>query len=314
MGEQASKIGKKLESFGENFLTSLGWTELTRDKEIKCTRSSHKKETHGIDLLCKFENPYNTMQQGVIVECKNRQMRSITQAEIDNWVKELINNIECSQSAPELSDIDLSGTTLNTGLLLIHANDSFDKNKFYVYLSNINYPNRRNPINLFVAGNDRIALWTSLFAKIKYSYNNDFSFLYPSINGFSKKVQNVLTIDGMYSKYLFAQSTYTIKKENGGHSYDEPHTQKIMFFLDEITTDNFKYAWSMFKYYQQQGVGKYVFVFYPRKKDDVEFINENFISTLKSGNKPIDDKEIEKIHIDFIENRSLSPIETGGTI
>lgn len=32
MGEQASKIGKKLESFGENFLTSLGWTELTRDK------------------------------------------------------------------------------------------------------------------------------------------------------------------------------------------------------------------------------------------------------------------------------------------
>lgn len=314
MGEQASKIGKKLESFGATFLTSLGWTELMRDKEIKCTRSSHKKATHGIDLLCKFENPYNLMQQGIIVECKNRQMRSITQAEIDCWVKELINNIECSQSAPELSDIDLSGTTLNTGLLLIHANDTFDKNKFYGYLSNVSYPNRRNPINVFVAGNDRIALWTSLFAKIKHSYNNEFAFLYPSINGFSKRVQNALTIDGMYSKYLFAQSTFTIQKENGGLSYDEPHTQKIMFFLDEITIDNFKYAWSMFKYYQQQGADKYIFVFYPRKKDDVDFIKENFTSTLKSGNKPIDDKEIKKIHIDFIENRLLSPIETGGTI
>lgn len=58
MGEQAAKIGKKLEGFGVNFFANLGWTELTQDKEIKCTRSSHKKKTHGIDLLCKFTNPY----------------------------------------------------------------------------------------------------------------------------------------------------------------------------------------------------------------------------------------------------------------
>ena len=61
MGEQAAKIGKKLEGFGVNFFANLGWTELTQDKEIKCTRSSHKKKTHGIDLLCKFTNPYICM-------------------------------------------------------------------------------------------------------------------------------------------------------------------------------------------------------------------------------------------------------------
>lgn len=130
MGEHASKIGKKLEGFGEVLFANLGWIELARDKEIKCTRSSHKKKTHGIDLLCKFNNPYSTGNQGIIIECKNRQMSSITQATIEEWVKELINNIECAQSAPELADVDLANTTLNTGLLLIHANDTFNSQKF----------------------------------------------------------------------------------------------------------------------------------------------------------------------------------------
>ena len=177
MGEQAAKIGKKLEGFGVNFFANLGWTELTQDKEIKCTRSSHKKKTHGIDLLCKFTNPYIAGNQGIVVECKNRQMGSITRATIEEWVKELINNIECAQSAPELVDVDLRNTTLNTGLLLIHANDKFDQQKFYDHLSKIAFPNRRNPINIFIAANDRIAQWTSLFAKVKTSYNNGFSFI-----------------------------------------------------------------------------------------------------------------------------------------
>ena len=59
MGEQAAKIGKKLEGFGENFFANLGWAELTQDKEIKCTRSSHKKKTHGIDLLLIYESLYS---------------------------------------------------------------------------------------------------------------------------------------------------------------------------------------------------------------------------------------------------------------
>lgn len=314
MGEQASSIGKKLEGFGENFLLNLGWIELAHDTEIKCTRTSHKKRTHGIDLLYKFDNPYTTTQQGIIIECKNRQMKSITKSEIEKWVKELINNIECAQSAPELSDIDLKNASLNTGLLLIHANDAFDANKYYGYLHELHFSSRRNPINIFIAANDKISLWTSLFSKIKSEYNKNFSFLYPSINGYSKKVQKSITLNGMYSKYLFAQSTYTIQKVSGTNTYEEPHTQNIMFFLDEISKDNFKYAWSMFKHYQLQGEDQYVFVFYPQNKDDVDFVKEYFISTLKSGDKPITDTESQKIKLDFIDNRTLSPIETGGIL
>lgn len=311
MGEQASRIGKKLEGFGENLFSDFGWTELARDKEIKCTRTSHKKKTHGIDLLFKNSNPYSNIAQGIILECKNRQMRSISKGEIEKWVKELVNNVECAQSAAELSDVHLEGTALNTGLLLIHANDEFDQEGFYKSLSGIQLPNRRNPINIFIAGNDKIDEWTSLLGKAK-SYGDTFSFLYPSINGYSKVIQRAVTISSLYSKYILAQSTYYSDESNSGIAYKAPHTQSIMFVLDEICVENFKYAWSMFKHFQMQGTEKYCFVFYPRKVGDVEYIRENFISTLKNVENPITELESNKIAIDFLPNRTLSPIETGG--
>jgi len=55
-----------------------------------------------------------------------------------------------------------------------------------------------------------------------------------------------------------------------------------------------------------------VFVFYPRKKGDVEFVKENFIKTLYQISPPIT-KDIErKIKLDFMDNRNLSPIEMEG--
>ena len=102
MGEQAGKIGKKLEGYGENLFQGFGWNELARDTEIKCNRkTAHAKQTHGLDLLMNFYNPYLDGMQGIVVECKNRQMKSITQSEIDKWLSEFINAIECAQSASE---------------------------------------------------------------------------------------------------------------------------------------------------------------------------------------------------------------------
>ena len=312
MGEQASKIGKKLEGYGEYLFPNMGWIELAHDKEIKCTRTSHKKRTHGIDLLFMYENPYSDKRQGVVVECKNRQMKSITQKDIEEWVKELIKNIECAQSAPELENIDWNHTTLNTGLLLIHANDAFDEEKFYKSLSEIKIPTRRNPINIFVAGNDKIDEWNSLLAVVR-GYGNTFQFVYPSINGFSRTTQKAVTIHSLYSKYILAESQYITKeKTEDGYEYDKPNSQKILIFLDEIKKENFLYAWDLFKHYQMEGASKYVFLFYPHKSGDVEFVKEEFLRTLKNCDNPIKEQEAQKIELRFIDNRSLSPIEVGG--
>jgi hypothetical protein len=85
-----------------------------------------------------------------------------------------------------------------------------------------------------------------------------------------------------------------------------------MFFLDDVCTENFKYAWSMFKHFQMQGTDRYCFAFYPRKTGDVEYVRENFLSTLKNVENPISETEVSKITIEFLTNRTLSPIETGG--
>lgn len=309
MGEQAVKIGKKLEGFGELLFSGFGWTELTRDREIKCTRSSHNKKTHGLDLVMKFNNPYISSQQGIIIECKNRQMVSITQANIETWVKELIHSIECSQSSEQLSDLELEGTTLNTGMLLIHANDCFDEEKFSKYLKGISVSGRRNPINVFVAGNNEIDRWNSLITFIKTNFGDSFTFLYPSINGSAKTSTSSLSINALYSKYFFAQSTKMVPRTQNDITYDFPVKQAIMFSFDDISKDSFRYMWSMFKYYQFEDCDEYIFVFYPRKKDDTEFVNENFITSLSSGGKPLSTEVAGKIKICFLTNRKLSPVD-----
>ncbi|SHM29757.1 hypothetical protein SAMN02746066_01462 [Anaerosporobacter mobilis DSM 15930] len=313
MGEQANKIGKKLEGFGEKLFTGFGWTELARDTEIQCSRKhNHSKQTHGLDLFMRFDNPYLGSKQGVIIECKNRQMKSITQAEIDKWLVELINSIECSQSAQELEHIDTEGTNLNTGLLLIHANDSFNDDNFSKYLSNLKVPNRRNPINVFIAGNAEINRWNSLRDKIEKDYSKEFCFIYPSIEGSNMELGSYITINQLYSKYIFAQDVVHIQKDEDGLSYPVPMVRKIMISFDDITMCNFKYMWSMFKAFQFQDAKELVFMFYPRKIDDVEYVKENFIKTLYQANPSIT-KEIEKkIKIDFIDNRNLSPVDAGG--
>lgn len=229
MGEQASKIGEKLEGFGENLFAGFGWNELARDMEIQCSRKhQHNKKTHGLDLLMNFYNPYLGRKQGIVIECKNRQMKSITQVEIDKWLKELISAIECAQSASELQYIDMGDSALNTGLLLIHANDSFDSNKFKKYLSNLEVPSRRNPINIFIAGNDEINMWNSLRNKIEKDFSKDFCFIYPSIEGSNMEKGNYITINQLYSKYIFAQETKMIDSYNDGIPCKLPIVRKII--------------------------------------------------------------------------------------
>ena len=100
MGEQAAKIGKKLEGFGVNFFANLGWTELTQDKEIKCTRSSHKKKTHGIDLLCKFSDddgklyvqPFPKELQDEIIRAFQKAANTIFYSLIEEQKQVSVNN------------------------------------------------------------------------------------------------------------------------------------------------------------------------------------------------------------------------------
>lgn len=117
------------------------------------------------------------LKQGIIVECKNRQMVSITDSEIEKWIKELINTIECARNSEELTDLLIDDVVLNTGILLIHANDKFNSEKFYKSIKKVFLQSRRDPINIYIAGNDEINRWNALREKIQSTFNGDFKFI-----------------------------------------------------------------------------------------------------------------------------------------
>lgn len=312
MGENARKIGEKLEGFGTMLFSGFGWNEITRDREITCRRKgAHGKQTHGIDIMMNYANPYQNAKQGIIVECKNRQMKSITQAEMDKWVAELIGTIECAQGSSDLADLALDGTNIFTGLLLIHADDEYKAHLFNKYRSNLKVPSKRNPINIFVAGNEDIDRWNALLDFVEREYNDKFSFVYQSIEGSNMVQGRYLTINALYSKYVFAQQITYSEQMKDNMPYSLPMMKKILFVFDEISTETFQYLWSLFKYYQSQNAEIFEFVFYPRKTGDVEFVKANFVNTLYQISQPID-KDIEKkISLKFLDNRSLSPVDSG---
>lgn len=189
MGENSQKIGKKLEGLGVQIFEMFNWSKRMSDKEIKCTRSIHKnaegtsKRTHGVDLYMEYYDPYSNKIQGVFIECKNRQWKNIGKAQLQDWVNEEVNLMECAKSDSSLEEFYSEGADKNCALLLVNCNDDkYDHQKFQEYLSQLNIPQKRNPYKIFIAGNRMIEKWDAIDRKIREKYSNNLSVLYPSIN------------------------------------------------------------------------------------------------------------------------------------
>ena len=151
----------------------------------------------------------------------------------------------------------------------------------------------------------------SLRNKIEKDFSKEFRFIYPSIEGSNMEAGNYITINQLYSKYIFAQDVKYVEKNEDGTTYRVPKTRKIMISFDDISIGNFKYMWSMFKALQFQDAKELVFVFYPRSSTDAEFVRDNFVKSLYQIQQPINNEIAQKIKIEFIDNRNLSPVDIG---
>lgn len=251
------------------------------------------------------------IKQGIIVECKNRQMRSITGEMVNEWVLELQNMIECAHSAPEFKQLNFD-SEISTGLLLVHANDSYDATKWANILRGIQMRIKRTRMSIYVASNEQIDMWQALFDYMKGLDGNK-SFVYPSINQSNSQSTDYVTINSLFSKYIFAEQIYEVSGSgSNGLPMTECKRNRVIFCCDVITIETFQYLWSMFKEFQfaDHLVSRYIFVFYPRKDTDVRFVRENFIKSIERGiAHPIDPRDKEKIQLEFLRNRLLSPVD-----
>lgn len=311
MGENAKKIGEKLEGFGEKLYERFGWDELTRDTEIKCSKSAHKngkdkqKKTHGIDLYHKYYDAYKMKKIAVITECKNYSWDSINPSNLEKWLNQLLDTIECVQTSEELQKYNSKCESINTGILLVHANDGkYDAKKFDEYVQSIVYKTRRNPINIFIASNKEIEKWDAMFNYIENLNSKDFKFYYPSVLGSELVTLPHITLYQLFSSFVFAENKIDVKQTFGGKEYIGEETEKIIFSFDEISENSLNYLCDMFKELQLESADKFKFCFYPQCTEDIKLIDENFNEwASKILNK-------DKVEIIKLDNRNLSPVYT----
>ncbi len=227
----------------------------------------------------------------------------------------MINTIECTKNSNEIKDFDLQGANINTGILLINCNDgNFEEEKFYNYLKLLEIPTKRDPMNIYIAGNNKIEQWHSLLKKVQYykvQYKeSSFKFVYPSIENSQRTQEDYITVTHLFSKYIFAVHDYYIEEcsMNVGMVNKVARRKYIVFSFDKHTKDSFNYLCSMFKYFQFEEGQEYEFCFYPQNANDIEYINNNFIKSIKK----VDGKEIintKKVKIQFLENRNINPVD-----
>jgi hypothetical protein len=315
MGEISQSIGKKLEGFGSELFSQLNWEVLAKDLSIDCSRQSHKsfssqtgkKQTHGIDIMLGFENPFTRRKEAVIVECKNHKWSDFIPSNLNIWIEELVNTIECAASSPKVAPF-LRDYVLTTGILLFNSSDnSYDAQRALDNIAKVKLPRRRNPLMIYLADPSKIDKWLSItkeIAKIKLENSgHNFGLIYPSIGGSNWQRMPTITPSYLFSDYIIA--TYAASKKIYGDT--KRVDIKAIFSFDKPSEDSMLYLKSMINRLQleaysdhQQELHVY---FYPDSSDEIELIKEYFSRILGK------DKENYKCLL--LNNRHLAPVDYG---
>lgn len=312
MGELSQSIGKKLENFGGKLFENLEWEILAQNLQLDCTRTSHKsltsdsgkKNTHGIDILQGYYNTFTKRKEASIVECKHHLWRDFIPSNLNKWVEELVNTIECASSSPTVSPY-LTDYTLTSGILLFNSSDNlYEPKRALETLSKVIVPRRRNPIMIYVADTNRLEKWYSLNKEITSIKNSNkdhnFAIIYPSIGGSSWERTSVITPSYLFSDYILSSYTKTINVQDGTRMIDV----KSIFNFDKVSEDSFLYLCDMINALQLEARSErkqeiHIY-FYPETIDEISFIKECFVRMIG------DDKPT--FQIKFLDNRRLSPV------
>lgn len=305
MGELSKKNGAKLENFGEVLFQNLGWELLVQDFEINCINKNHKnkknkdKKTHGIDLLFKYKNPFNNRFEAIIIECKNRQWKEYTPANLNLWVDELLNTFECSCVSTELSSYLKNCTLVNSVLLFNSSDNEYTEERAIQNRVQINIPKRKIPTMLYVADTFMLEKWYALnkcITEIKKENISEFKFIYPSINESEWTREDVIIPSFLFSDYIFSshlQEVNLIPNQTNRMEY------KNIFCFDKVSNDAVKYLKSMINELQlatHMLNYKFNIYWYPEDCNDVEFIkNLNNSKDMTYEYIPMDNRRISRV-------------------
>lgn len=255
MSEEQPYQGERWTTQTKSILESLGWLQKGDSNfDIQCKyKSKHGTEKrsriqpHGVDLLFQYMDPYAKDNKNIIVESKHRQWNGINTSNIQSFVTQVFDTIECANISQELREIECIG--VNTALIMIWCNEpeKFDNDAFNGYLKAINIRAKKNPITIYIASNYHILRWCSVIDardKLLAANDRDFKIYYPADNfsgGRSTAVrEDHAILPVLFSKYIFAKSTRTIEYPGLTQSLNVNH----VFYFAEPTYSELQFLYS----------------------------------------------------------------------
>lgn len=309
MGELSQENGKKLENFGNKLFQNLGWKILGQNLEIKCTRSSHKnpkgnsKRTHGIDLLFGYYNPYKERNEAVIIECKNRAWAEYSTTNLESWLEELLNTVECAPNDSKVSEL-LGDHLLTNGILIFNSSDNnYDPQKAIKNLKNVKIPIRRQPTMLYLADTQKLEKIISINDAIdKFKNNqsiNNFRIIYPIIDNSNWQGVSTITPEYLFSDYIIFdyQETCSFGRDT------KIINKKGIFCFDGSNKNSLLYLKNLAKKFQLEAYGD--------EKTEVEvFTYPNDVNEIRHIKNLCEQEEFKNyFKFSFLKNPNISYVD-----
>jgi hypothetical protein len=242
MPEEEPVSGHRWNQRVNAFLAALGWCQVgDSNVDIVCSQCNRK---HGLDSVFLYELPGQTPQM-VFIEAKEREWRSAYKAEIERWCVDLLDKIGHIPYSPDFVrkfPAVPSAVSYNTGLLALWISDevNFDPDRLAQRLKAVKLPEyRKNPRRIFVLSNKKILYLCAIVEELRRlrAATDDFrevSFYLPFYGRFSSTATQILPLEYIYSKVIFA----TAEKRYEGKIGTGWHTIEVVFYTGAVDYDS----------------------------------------------------------------------------
>lgn len=256
MAEKQGVVGDAWNRGLNRFLREvMRWKQLGRsNNDISCDEI---KRDVGNDSIFSYKRNPQCNQQVVLVEAKTyERMDSFSRSDVQNWVTRFITKLDC---IPHSSDFHKefhpdADADYHLGIigLWVREHETFSQEKLQSWLSQLQLPEKRNPLNICFISNNVIGQMWSIHEKIaslnKREYREVVPY-FPDYGDLPHADGSCIPIEVLLSKFIFykAKKVQALKGGKRSNNYDA----SLVFYLGHIANyDDFRFIGLALKYFQ----------------------------------------------------------------
>lgn len=284
MGENSKKIGEHGESYVEKILNVVGWNNLSKGIELKCSNESHfnrngkPSRTHGIDFQYSYISPLVDGQlNNVIVSVKNQDYPNNPSQKFRDFMKELIAMLECFDCSEQKQKVTSNfhcNSINDIGVLFWIEKDENSCSDLIKSVSSVRLDDIKNNV-IYVVDSRRAKFILEVMRFIKTKTNYNYSFYYP-LTGRNLNPQNRNNIGEILPVEYLNSSIIPVKLEKKDNSKE---ISLLLATIDNFEADDFMRLMGLAKDISTNLVGEVIIAFpdYDQLKDS------NVVNELKQG-------------------------------